>query len=125
MSTMLVYGIHCAPADLPALPASEARADYYLDYGLLIFPNYTRATCVQSHGRLSKRFWDEVQRVVGSPRRPHEVDAEQPYITDDEDEVVRSLREAYPTIQPAWYYVPRVVWTSPDDMPAIQVSDLS
>lgn len=120
---MLVYGIHCAPADLPALPASSA--DYYLDYGLLVFPEYTRATCVNSHGRLNQRFWNNVQRVVSSPRRPHEVDAEQPYISDEEDAVVCALREAYPNAQAAWYYVPRAVWTPPDQIPTIQVSDLS
>lgn len=122
---MLVYGIRCSPADLPALPASDARADYYLDYGLLIFPNYTRTTCVNSHGYLKKAFWDEVARVVGSPSQPHEVIQEHPYITDEEDEVVRSLRDSYPTVQPTWYYVPRVVYTASDDLPSLEVSDLS
>jgi hypothetical protein len=122
---MLVYGIRCSPADLPALPASDARADYYLDYGLLIFPDYTRTTCVNSHGNITAAFWDKVARIVGSPRQPHEVSHEHPYITEDEDEVVHTLQDSYPTLQPTWYYVPQVIFTTPDDLPTLEVSDLN
>ncbi len=121
---MLVYGIRCSPADLAGLTPPDANADYYMDYSLLVFPGYTRTTCVNSHGYLKKAFWDEVQRVISTPHLPHEVNAEQPYITDEENEVLRELRESYPGIQTAWYYVPRVAWKATEDLPAIQVSEL-
>lgn len=121
---MLVYGVRCAPIDIPGLP-DGATADYYMDYGLLVFSGYTRPTCIQSHGRLTPHFWNEVQRTVGAPEKPHEVDLEQPYITEGEDAVIQALRESYPSASPAWYYVPHAVWTPPDEIPSIRVSDLS
>lgn len=135
---MLVYGIRCAPADLTGLPAT-AQADYYMDYGLLVFPEYTKGTCVESHGRLTPAFWSEVKRVVENPTRPHSVCLEHPYITDGENDVVHALRSSYPSLQTDWYYVPRaVVHAESDnvsddaaedevdsDTPAIRVSDLS
>lgn len=120
---MLVYGIRCAPIDLAGLPEG-ATADYYMDYGLLVFSEYTRPTCIKSHGHLTPRFWNEVQRTIGSPEKPHEVDLEEPYITEDEDAVIKVLNEAYPGTGPAWYYVPHAIWTPPEEIPSIQVSDL-
>jgi len=122
---MFVYGVRCAPADLPDLPDS-AIADYYLDYGLLVFSNYTRASCLQNYGRCSPQFWSSVQRIISNTDKPSEVTVlEQPFISPGEDEVIQALRQAYPGLQSTWYYVPHVVWTSPDDLPAIQVSDLA
>jgi len=118
--SMLVYGIRCAPADLTGLP-SDAMADYYMDYSLLIFPSYTRPTCVNSYGHLTPTFWAEVQRTVGSPRKVHQVDLELPFITEGEYAVCKALQTWYPTIDAAWYYVPRVVYSEP---PSLQVSDL-
>jgi hypothetical protein len=37
------------------------------------------------------------------------MDFEQPWITDEEQDVVYALREAYPGIQPDWYYVPKII----------------
>ena len=123
---MLVYGIRCAPVDLPGLTA-DAEADYYMDYGLLVFPSYTKATCVHSHGRLTPAFWADAKRVIEHPHRPHTVNLEQPYITDGEKTVLATLRESYPSLQSDWYYVPRaVIHASSDDagIPSMQVSDL-
>ena len=122
---MLVYGIRCSPADLAGLTPSDAHADYYLDYGLLVFPKYTRPLCLNSHGYLKKSFWDRVQRVIENPQLPHEFAAEQPYITDEENEVLRELRDSYPTIQTAWYHVPRVVWKPEEELPSLSVSELT
>ena len=104
---MFVYGIRCAPADLTDLP-SGATADYYLDYGLLVFPAYTRPTCVK--GKLTPEFWSRVRRVVSN--RVHNVELEHPYLTDDEGEVVSALKYLYPLTGPDWFHIP-VVATTP------------
>jgi hypothetical protein len=106
---MLVYGVRCAPNDLMNLPA-DAEADYYLDYGLLVFPAYTRPTSLRSYGsRIQPAFWKRVARVLEQPLKPYEEDREQPYITSEEAAVVAALRESYPSLEANWYYVPRVV----------------
>jgi len=116
---MLVYGIRCAPLDLSVGLPDSAHADYYMDYGLLVFPSYTRATCLNCHGYLTARFWKEVAAVVGEPMTMREIDEEQPYITEGEDDVIQALRARYPSLRPAWYYVPRVHMP-----PSLQVSDV-
>jgi len=113
---MLVYGVRCAPNDLLNLPA-DAEADYYLDYGLLVFPSYTRGTVLRSYGsKIHPSFWRRVARLIEEPLKPYEDDREQPFITDGEAAVVAALRESYPTLQANWYYVPKVasVATTPD-----------
>jgi len=105
---MYVYGIRCAPADLGDLP-SDALADYYLDYGLLVFPAYTRPVCLNSNGKLTQEFWDSVNRLITYPNRVHAVSLEQPFLTDAESAVVKALQERYPRIESDWYHVPKVV----------------
>lgn len=116
---MFVYGVRCAPLDLQDLP--EASADYYMDYGLLVFPTHIRATCVNSHGYLTDRFWSSVKRIIENPMKPHQVDLEHPYLEESEAAVVDAIRDAYPSTGAAWYYVPRAI---PHEIPSIQVSDL-
>lgn len=102
---MFVYGIRCSPADLSVLPPN-AQADYYMDYGLLIFPAYTRPSAVDANGNLGSTFWSEVDRM--SQNKVFEVTLEHPYISDEEDSVVNALRPCYPGLAPTWYHVPRV-----------------
>ena len=104
---MLVYGIRCAPADLVNLP-TEATADYYMDYGLLVFPQYTRGLSVLSNGTLNPQFWARTKMAIEQPDRIRTVDNEQPWISDEEADVVRALRQYYPSLQTEWYSVPRV-----------------
>jgi hypothetical protein len=104
---MYVYGIRCAPADLGDLP-SDALADYYLDYGLLVFPTYTRPVCLQARGSLSNEFWDSVRRLITLPNRIYAVSLEHPFISDAESAVVKALQERYPRIEADWYHVPKV-----------------
>lgn len=112
---MLVYGVRCAPNDLINLPA-DAEADYYLDYGLLVFPSYTKGTVLRSHGsKIQPAFWRRVARLLAEPLKPYEEEHEQPFITDGESAVVAALRESYPSLQPSWYYVPKVVSVSTQD----------
>jgi hypothetical protein len=109
---MFVYGIRCAPADLLAIASrlkqGSTTADYYMDYGLLIFPQYTRASVVKAQMGLTPEFWNRVRRIVETPGRPHSVELEHPWITDEQSEVVRVIKEAYPATDTDWYYVPTV-----------------
>ena len=104
---MLVYGLRCSPTDLSTLP-TNATADYYIDYSLLVFPTYSKGLCLQTTS-LSQRFWQRAKRVLQYPTQVSSMDFEQPWITDEEQDVVYALQEAYPGIQPDWYYVPKVV----------------
>jgi hypothetical protein len=101
---MFVYGIRCSPSDLLGLP-SGAVADYYMDYSLLVFPAYTRPGLLQSSGYLTPDFWNRVRKMISG--NVHVVDREHPWISPEEDAVVRALREQYPAIQTEWYSVPR------------------
>jgi hypothetical protein len=125
---MFVYGIRAAPSDLPSIPTSHGPAppaDYYMDYGLLVFPNYTRPACLKNHGGvLTSRFWTAAARLITQANRPHEVEMEDPYLTDDEGAVIAAIQEAHPSAGPTWYSVPQAVWTPPSDRPTIRVSDL-
>jgi hypothetical protein len=112
---MFVYGIRCAPADLMSvfsrLPQGSTEADYYVDYGMLVFPQYTRPSVVQAHSGLSPEFWDSVSRIVQTPGRPHTVQMEHPWITDQQSLIVRIIKEAYPSADTDWFYVPTVATT--------------
>jgi hypothetical protein len=115
---MLVYGIRCAPNDLINLPDS-AVADYYMDYGLLVFPSYTRPSCVQSGASgLTAAFWERVRMMMQFPLKPHTVDAEHPWITEEEHEVVCAIKAYHPRCDTEWYYVPRTAGTSGADADA-------
>jgi hypothetical protein len=107
---MFVYGVRCAPSDLLGL-ATDASVDYYMDHGLLVFPAYTRATCLK--GSLSsEHFLSVFRQIAETPQRAHIIDVEQPYISDSEAKVLRSLREAKPLLEPEWFYIPSVAATN-------------
>jgi hypothetical protein len=103
---MLVYGIRCSPSDLFSL-AVQTNADYYTDYSLLVFPGYSKGLCLDAKGRITPEFWDQTRRIIENPRRVRVLDYEQPYITEAEAKIVATLQEAYPDLQPDWYYVPK------------------
>lgn len=105
---MFVYGIRCSPNDLLDLP-SDATADYYLDYGLLVFPAYTRPSAITNNGcRLTADFWQRARLLLQHPAHTHLVSTlEHPWITEGESAVVAAMREFYPDIKTEWYYVPR------------------
>jgi hypothetical protein len=101
---MFVYGVRCTPSDLLGL-TSDVSVDYYMDHGLLVFPTYTRATFMKGSLR-SEYFLSVLRRITEKPQRVHVVDAEQPYLTDDEADVLRTLRDAKPLLEPEWFYIP-------------------
>lgn len=110
---MFVYGIRCAPADLSYLPES-ASADYYLDYGLLVFPHYTRPGSLTASGYLGSVFWNSVKLLVEDPTRPHMVATapDHPTLTDGERAVLAEIQRAFPMTETAWYHVPKVANTT-------------
>jgi hypothetical protein len=116
---MFVYGIRCSPLDLNLGLPDSAHADYYMDYGLLDFPEYTRATCLNSHGYITPRFWQQVAPILSNKLCIREIDLEHPYVSEGEDAVIQTLRERYPSIKPAWYHVPHVHMP-----PSLEVSEL-
>jgi hypothetical protein len=113
---MFVYGISCSPADLMAIVGrsdGDIECDYYTDYSLLVFPQCTRPTVLNSYGNLTSQFWDRVRRVVQDAKRPHAVDLEDPWITEKQAEAARVIAEAYPSVKTQWYYVPNAI--TPDN----------
>jgi hypothetical protein len=105
---MFVYGIRCTPEELQAIPQTVV-ADYYMDYGILIFPSYSRPTVIHSHGNPSRSFWARAGPILQEPHLVHVVDElEHPYITDEEASVVAALNDKHPGIQTNWFYVPAV-----------------
>ena len=109
VSPMLVYGIRCAPSDLFGIPI-RTNADYYTDYSLLVFPDYTKPLCLDSRGKLTPEFWDSMRRLVSTPTRGRVrvMDFDHPYISEEQSDVVIALQESYPRLQPDWYHVPRI-----------------
>jgi len=105
---MLVYGIRCAPTEISYLP-NDTVADYYTDYGLLVFPAYTKALTLEAHRYLSPRFWANVKRIVEEQDKVHPMEIEHPYITETEHAAVKVLQDAIPSSSLNWYYVPIVV----------------
>ena len=101
---MFVYGIRCAPCDLSFLP--KDIGNYSNNYGLVVFPTYSKTTCLNANGILSNSFWQSVKKITENSTRVQTVSLEDPYITDTESTVVDTLRISYPGISSGWYYCP-------------------
>ena len=112
-ATMFVYGFKCSSQDLHVLPRGTI-ADYYIEYGLLVFPAYSKPTTLQANGRLTPEFWDQVGRILAATK-PVAVTLEHPFITETEDAAIKSVPGAYLD----WYHVPRIV--TPDMAPVLDV----
>ncbi len=110
---MFVYGIRCAPADLAYLPES-ASADYYLDYGLLIFPHYTRPGILIG-APSNAAFSSAIKLLTEDPVRPHMVSShaapEHPRLTGGECAVLAEIQRSFPLTETAWYSVPKIATT--------------
>jgi hypothetical protein len=103
---MFVYGIRCPQTELATLPKST-DADYYMEHNLLVFPRYTHPSCVRNYrSTLTGDFIRRMKRIVEDYKNVHEVDLEDPYITDEEAAAVGALQTVTPGLLPAWYYVP-------------------
>jgi hypothetical protein len=102
---MFVYGIRCNPANLQNISGSVS-ADYYMDYGLLVFTHYTKTTGLDSHGYLSPYFWAQAKQIVENPSQVAPMDFEHPWITDEEQDVITTMPLG---TQASWFYVPKTV----------------
>ena len=101
---MFVFAIRCAINDLVLLKKNTA-ADYYLDYGLLVFPEYSRASCFQNHGSLlTNHFLAQIAPILKAPGTVRQVDLEHPFVSDEQEAAADTLKS-----KPAWYYVPSLV----------------
>lgn len=115
---MFVYGVRCNPVAVAALAKHAIVADYYMEHGVLVFSSYTRASFLESRGKLTADFWRRVAIVSG--RNSREIDTlEHPYISDEEAEALETLREVQPELVTSWYYLPNTL-----PAPALIVSDL-
>ena len=103
---MFVYGIRCNSAIVVTLP-NTTDADYYMEHELLVFPSYSRPSCVRNHGpMLTKHFLADLKRIVERPDTVHELDLEEPFLEEEEDALVRRVRSVLPGSAPAWYHIP-------------------
>ena len=105
---MFVYGIRCPVTLLNSLPA-DTKADYYMEYGLLVFPAYTRPTYLQNHSHTMRpEFVSTCKRVIENNLSAVDVDLEHPYISENEDDTVRTIKQLLPGADTNWYHVPAV-----------------
>ena len=117
---MFVYGISCKPSHLVDLPP-RTDADYYTEYGLLVFTSYVKPACIQNHrSYLTSHFIAAAKRLIENANRVFEVDLEHPYITEDEDAAVKVLQQLSPESRLTWYSIPHVA--TPDSGPQIIIS---
>ena len=116
---MLIYGIRCSKTVLTDLP-KETVADYYTNYGLLVFPSYSRPTTLDAKGRLTPLFWETMRLIIQDPSRVYALDLEQPFLTDSESAAVKTIQQTYRDAQPDWYHVPLLA--TPETAPQLIVA---
>lgn len=105
---MFVYGIRCTPQEIQLIPHT-VQADYYMDYGILVFPSYTRPTIIHAHGRPNETYWRLAKPMIEEPAKVHVTDIiEHPFITEEEASALDALKPTRPNIQTDWFYVPAV-----------------
>lgn len=109
---MLVYGIRCNQADLADLP-KDTVADYYIDYGLLVFPSFTKPTCITTRGsRITTDFLHTMRLLVEQRKAVIAMDFEQPYLSDQDATTVKAVQDITGSrVKPDWYHVPRLATT--------------
>jgi hypothetical protein len=100
---MLVYGIKCSRELVVGLP-TDLEADYYVDHGILVFPEHTKPLTldVSKHSYV----WETVRRIVDQPNTAHCMDFEHPYISESADLAVKLIQKKDPGSVTNWYYVP-------------------
>jgi hypothetical protein len=102
---MFVYGVRCNPNQLRNISGS-VQADYYIDYGILVFPHYTKTSGLDSHGILGPYFWGQAKQMIEHPSTVVSMDFEHPWITDEEQDILTSMPHS---AQASWFYVPKTI----------------
>ena len=111
---MFVYGIHCPVTIIQTLSATNipVSVDYYMEYGLLIFPEYTIPTYLQnprSSGMgTNTEFMELCKIIIENKPFATKVEREHPYISEYEDNIVWTIKEQIPNADVSWFYVPYV-----------------
>lgn len=101
---MFVLGIRCNNATVNRIPA-VAAADYYVDHGVLVFPRFTRSVAISTHGRApTAAFWRTAAKIIAN--RFHAVGLELPWISEDEETMVKAIQETDTNAHVSWYYMP-------------------
>lgn len=98
---MFVLGINCNNDIVHRISAT----DYYVNNGVLIFPRFTRSVTISTHGRKpTDVFWHAATKIITN--RFHAVDIELPWISEDEEKMVKTIQETEPGAYVSWYYMP-------------------
>ena len=97
---MLVYGIRCTPSDIP----EEVLQHYNTEHNLLVFPAYTRPTLISTTGPITERFVYELKATFRNTISTFE--REHPYITEEEADILRTIKESNPLATTDWFYMP-------------------
>ena len=103
---MYVYGILCSSSDSLPIPNGTTCGVYYKEHGLIVFPSYTKTTCVNSNGKLTNAFWQSVKKITEGYKHVQAVTFEDPYLTDTESTIVNAIQESYPGTSSRWFYLP-------------------
>lgn len=109
---MLVYGIRCEQSNLATLP-KDTVADYYIDYGLLVFPAFSKPTCITTRGsRITSDFLHTMRLLVEQSKSVIAMDFEHPYLSEQDATTVKAIQNvAGSHVKPDWYHVPRLATT--------------
>ena len=97
---MLVYGIRCSQSDIPV----EILSHYNTKHNLLVFPAYTRPTLISTTWPITERFVYELRATFRNTISTFE--REHPYITEEEDDILRSVKQSNPLATADWFYMP-------------------
>lgn len=104
---MFVYGIRCDVTVIPKLPPTT-QADYYMEYGILVLPEFTRPSYVRlrpsdpSSYSLFKRIAENKLVATEVPNLEH------PYISESASDAVNIIKNLYLESDTAWFHVPFV-----------------
>ena len=97
---MLVYGIRCAPSDIP----EEVLSQYNATHNLLVFPAYTRPAVIVTMGPITERFVYELKATFRNTISTFE--REHPYITEEEADILHTVKQSNPLATTDWFYMP-------------------
>ena len=114
---MFVYGIQCPVNVIASLPPGIVDADYYMEYGILVFREYSKPSFLQNYrassGALATNttFNTLCKSISENKTVVAKLELEHPYITEAQDTTVWKIKDQMPSTDLAWFHVPHVVPT--------------